>query len=79
MFFGLMDSLFRTVDEKTLGAYYAININEECMLLNAIGAKPLGHKFHNNCDVFDVKRDARRTTVTFTMSKWFAAKRNESD
>lgn len=80
MFFGLMDSLFRTRDGKTChGAYYAININEEYMLLNAIGAKPLGHKIHNNCDVFDVERDGRRTTVTFTMSKWFAAKRNESD
>jgi hypothetical protein len=80
MFFGLMDSLFRTGNGKTCqSAYYAININEEYMLLDAIGAKPLGHKVQGRCDVFEVELDGKRSTVSFTMSNWFAARRAESD
>jgi hypothetical protein len=61
------------------GAYYVININEEYMLLGAIGAKPLGHRVHVSCDVFDVELDGKRTTVSFTMSSSFAARQKESD
>lgn len=80
MFFGLMDSLFATGNGKTCqSGYYVININEEYMPLNAIGAKDLGHKVRGNCDVFDVEMDGKRSTVSFTMWRAFAARRQESD
>jgi hypothetical protein len=80
MFFGLTDSVFRSGDGKTCQtAYHVININEEYIILDAIGAEPLGHKVHGLCDAFDVKLEGKRTTVSFAMSNSFAARRKESD
>jgi hypothetical protein len=79
MLFGLMDSLFRSGNGKSCeSGYYVININEEYMLLNAIGAKDLGHKVRGNCDTFDVELEGKRTTVSFTMSNAFAARWKEN-
>jgi len=78
MFFGLMDSLFATGNGTSCqSGYYAVNINEEYVLLNAIGAEPLRNRVHGSCDVIDVKLDGKRTTVCFEMSRWFAAIRKE--
>jgi hypothetical protein len=69
MFAGFMESLFQSGDGKTCKtAYHAINVNEEYMVMDWMGAKPGEHNSKGGCDVFDVRLKGEPSKIYFDIS-----------